>query len=345
MRLPRADSNNGCVIFFIGYAATFILQLILSVVNLPNNTFLWCYAFLSQAVFIIAAVLGSKFYKIDFLKMTGLKTPPSVKQFLLIIPISLAAMAAFAPLASVTVKLLSYLGYVYTPTYADYTSTGGAFALGFFGLCVMPAFGEELLVRGTLTQGLKGKGYACAIFLSALIFALMHANAVQLVHQFCIGAVMAYLVVVTRSVWVSMLFHFLNNFVAILLELLTVKSVGFAAALNSIEALAEPLEILVYLAIALGGAAILLILLIGYNRLTAVRNAKKDGAELTLPSIRGFKGVMESFRLALSEPKETDGSIAMPVGDEKKGFNIGMVISAGFVGLIWLLNVITVWIS
>ena len=76
---------------------------------------------------------------------------------------------------------------------------------------VVPALVEEFALRGVILQSLRKYGDAFAVFVSALIFAMMHGNMTQAPFAFILGAVLAMLVIMTGSLWTSMAVHLLNN--------------------------------------------------------------------------------------------------------------------------------------
>lgn len=78
-------------------------------------------------------------------------------------------------------------------------------------LSVIPALVEEFMCRGFFLGLLKPFGTKFAIFVSALIFSLMHGNVEQSVSAFFLGLYLAYLVVKTESIWPAVILHFLNN--------------------------------------------------------------------------------------------------------------------------------------
>ena len=98
----------------------------------------------------------------------------------------------------------------------------GIFALSVVITCVLPAITEELLFRGIIFNGLRKRfNDVCSIFLSALMFALMHQNIQQLVYPFLLGSIMAWINLRTGSLISSMLVHFINNFLVILFTYLS----------------------------------------------------------------------------------------------------------------------------
>lgn len=91
--------------------------------------------------------------------------------------------------------------------------------LFFLTLAVIPPITEELLFRGAILNGLRQFGDAAAIFGSAFLFALYHGNFAQIVFAFPCGLVMAFAVIKTGNLWVSILIHFINNGTSVLFQL------------------------------------------------------------------------------------------------------------------------------
>lgn len=90
---------------------------------------------------------------------------------------------------------------------------------------IAPVF-EEVLCRGIILEGLlKNKlKPQHAILWSALIFAVMHLNPWQGVYAFIIGCLMGWVYYKTRSLWTTILVHFINNGLSFLvLALITGK--------------------------------------------------------------------------------------------------------------------------
>lgn len=72
---------------------------------------------------------------------------------------------------------------------------------------------EEVIFRGIMLEGLLKKyDYRVAVFISALLFAVMHFNWIQGVNTFVLGLVISYVYYLTRSVKVAIVVHFMNNF-------------------------------------------------------------------------------------------------------------------------------------
>ncbi|HYF32049.1 MAG TPA: type II CAAX endopeptidase family protein [Chitinophagaceae bacterium] len=85
-------------------------------------------------------------------------------------------------------------------------------------VALLPAIGEELFFRGCL-QGILEKWTRSAIVsigLSSFAFALLHGTFFKFLPIFCLGIVLGAIFYVTRNLWYSILFHFLNNTMALL---------------------------------------------------------------------------------------------------------------------------------
>lgn len=79
---------------------------------------------------------------------------------------------------------------------------------------VIPALIEELLFRGCIFRGISNKKKA--VFLSALLFALLHMNFNQMSYAFLMGIFLALLVAITDNLSVSVVVHLLFNSINIL---------------------------------------------------------------------------------------------------------------------------------
>lgn len=88
----------------------------------------------------------------------------------------------------------------------------GYLILAILLMAVLPAVFEELIFRGIILNGLKGKlNDVYAILISAVMFAFAHGSIEQFVYQFALGVVIGWMVVRTGSLLSGMIVHFLNN--------------------------------------------------------------------------------------------------------------------------------------
>lgn len=200
------------------FGVQIVLQLILSLFSLPNKAYTWTVVILNQVVFIAVALGFCFMQKVDPLAVTGAKNPPKWYYFPLFILVAICCVTCFAPMSGLFTRFLAKLGYEHKPNYYIPLNNGGLFALAFLALTILPALGEESMIRGVLMSGAKRKSPLFAIFFTALIFALIHGNLHQLIHQFLLGAVAGYLAHLTGGIYASIMVHMTNNAMALLLD-------------------------------------------------------------------------------------------------------------------------------
>lgn len=79
-------------------------------------------------------------------------------------------------------------------------------------LGLVPAFVEELFFRGTILRMLEDKiGIHASVWISAIIFSAIHLQFFGFVPRMLLGALLGYVYVWSRSLWLPILMHFLNN--------------------------------------------------------------------------------------------------------------------------------------
>lgn len=85
---------------------------------------------------------------------------------------------------------------------------------------VVPAFAEEFAFRGILMGSLRKYGDVFAIIVSSVMFGAMHGNVVQIPFAFMLGLMFGFVDCKTNSVFPSIGIHFLNNFYAVITDIL-----------------------------------------------------------------------------------------------------------------------------
>ena len=99
-------------------------------------------------------------------------------------------------------------------TSARLPSGGPELFLQFMALCVLPAVTEELFFRGALQGLLRPCGSAAAIFGPALLFSLLHLDAIQGLTALVCGVFLGWLAERSGSILPGILLHFVNNCLA-----------------------------------------------------------------------------------------------------------------------------------
>ena len=136
-------------------------------------------------------------------------------------------------------------------------------------IAVAPAIAEELAFRGVIGRGLLARlGLVQGMLLTSLLFAAVHVHPVHAAGVLPLGLIMHFLYLTTRSFLAPVLFHFLNNSMAVLAGKQQAAAMEAAReggnaeeALQQLGAAAEmvlPVYLVVAAALATGGVCWLL---------------------------------------------------------------------------------------
>lgn len=113
---------------------------------------------------------------------------------------------------SISAIIQDFLGIEFTSAVGDIKLNGfKEIFLGVISVAVVPAIVEETVIRGIVMQPLRKFGDKFAIITSAVFFACMHGNMVQIPYTVVGGLLLGYLAVATGSLWPSIILHFVNN--------------------------------------------------------------------------------------------------------------------------------------
>ena len=94
-------------------------------------------------------------------------------------------------------------------------------------IAVLPALGEELIFRGILQPLLNQwwKNIHLSIMISALLFSMMHLDFFGFLPRLGLGIMFGYLYYFSANLWLPILAHFLNNFLALVVSFLSEKHI------------------------------------------------------------------------------------------------------------------------
>ena len=84
---------------------------------------------------------------------------------------------------------------------------------GYFVLCLLVPFAEEVAFRGAVLRSLLGsfRNHWAAIAISAVFFAVVHGNPVQMPHAFLVGLLLGWMYYRTGSILPGVVLHWVNN--------------------------------------------------------------------------------------------------------------------------------------
>jgi sodium transport system permease protein len=167
-------------------------------------------------IFFCGSVLMVRAYRLDVRETFALRAPPVA---------AWPAVLLGAPSALVLgIGLAELLNRYVFPVPREVVEAFGQAMMGpdlpvwqiVFFLAVMPGVFEELAFRGVLLHGVsrRFRPLATALVVGA-IFGMFHVSLFRLVPTAWLGMVMAGVVLLTGSIYPAMLWHFLNNAIAI----------------------------------------------------------------------------------------------------------------------------------
>lgn len=92
-------------------------------------------------------------------------------------------------------------------------------------MAVTPAICEEVFFRGIVFSGYKNLKLTKAALMTGFMFGLMHLDAQQFLYAFAMGVIFAYLVYYTKSIFASILAHFVINGTQVLYSRILISNV------------------------------------------------------------------------------------------------------------------------
>lgn len=137
--------------------------------------------------------------------------PMKFGSFLGIFVVFMSAQLLFQLLATLLEFVFSFFGLSLVELMEQ--ASGNEDALSMFLYVGLGApISEELLFRGLILRSMEPYGKKFAIFGSALLFGLFHANLIQIPFAFAVGLVLGYVTVEYNIVW-AMVLHMFNNLI------------------------------------------------------------------------------------------------------------------------------------
>ena len=183
--------------------------------------YILAYSLVNILIYALVYICYNKYKKIEF-KAVKAEFKMEWHTYLLVISIGIISLFGIQFFIGAVDNLLELIGYPLKGSALVNPTNFGSFILATIVLAVIPAIGEELIFRGIVFNGLRSKfSNLTSILLSALLFALMHASLQQFIYPFILGVIMSWVVARTGSLIASILVHFTNNFLVVLMTYLS----------------------------------------------------------------------------------------------------------------------------
>lgn len=204
------------------------------------------YIMLSNAALWIGAIWAFDYFECRAVTGRPLRfnlNPLSFRTYILIFPLMFGMML----IAEFLSGLLPVTGPFFGPMYEAFSKlmeqmTQNTATLVILAVIMAPVF-EEVVFRGIIQKGLINKGMkpVTAIWISALVFGVVHANPWQFVGAVLLGYVLGLVYHRTKSLLMPVLLHAFNNLLSVLL-----------LTNSDTESFSEAFELSEYLLLAVG---------------------------------------------------------------------------------------------
>lgn len=202
----------------VAFAVVFIVLMFNKSANLSNSiAYLIVGSLLAQVCFAGVYYAFNKKKKIDFISASKLNFKLNRKNVIFCLVISIICVLGLFNAISVFDVIFEKLGFIYRGASLPINNFGW-FLLNVVLLGILPAIFEELIFRGIIFNGLRRKGFWFACIASSLLFSLVHLSIWQCVYPFIMGIILAFVVEKTGSTVYSIIVHFCNNFIVLLIS-------------------------------------------------------------------------------------------------------------------------------
>ena len=191
---------------------------------LENNIFSIIATVLTELSFLLVVYLICKRNKISLLSSIGIKSNSSSKSYIICAIFSILSLFLLTPIINCWQELLINLGYQVNTSLPLNPDSIPNLLLCILIFALIPAICEETLFRGVLQNGLHKYGFI-SIIISATFFSLMHQNVQQLPYTFLLGIILGLSYYYTKNLKLSILLHFLNNAIVLIIGFFTQNTI------------------------------------------------------------------------------------------------------------------------
>ena len=292
-RISRAGHSigGGLLIFLaLPFLISLALQWIVPLIGIDAAAFfaelnsyptIWIYqAILSLIVFTIPYIFAALFYGQKTLSAVMFSAPKkgtTLNSLLL----GLGVCAAANLMAGMFEQVVGYGGNTIEDTFGSLPQDPAGILIVVLVVCALPALLEEFAFRGVVLGIARNVSEPFAIFVSALLFGLMHGNLSQIPSAFLFGLALGYAAIRAKSIWPACLIHFVCNGISI--------AMTYASAALTEES-ASVFNICFYIIMfALGGLGI-------------IQSVKKDKDAFSLKSSETNLSAAKKFGLFITRP-------------------------------------------
>jgi membrane protease YdiL (CAAX protease family) len=167
-------------------------------------------------VILLPSLLYLLFRRIPIKSTIRLK-PLKLSQMLVVAGLSLSGYFVIIFLNYIWIWFLTALGGKVIPPPIPSMENGRELLLGIAMIAGTAALAEEFLFRGVILRGYERYGSRTAILVSGILFGVLHMETQGIIAKVLLGILIAYLVYRTDSILAGVVYHFVNNGIALVL--------------------------------------------------------------------------------------------------------------------------------
>lgn len=233
----RPTAFGASMLFFLTLGLMLTASFLFGGRALEDNSY-YLFLFLVQLAIIgVPSLLYMRICRIP-MKSSARLNPLPVPEALLII-----GMAVFGYLVVILINLLwywviSHIGPPQPPPLPP-VNTGQQYLLALLVVALTPAVFEEILFRGVIQRGYERLGLRFSLVATGILFALLHLSILSLPSIIVLGIVLCYVVYRSNSLYAGILYHFVNNAIAMTFAYLQSAFAGLFPLEDAAESLAE----------------------------------------------------------------------------------------------------------
>ena len=164
---------------------------------------------------------------------------------LLVVPLAFCAYFFVNGVTACWLAVLQMLGLTPAASAVPQPEGAGQFWLALFTIAVVPALCEEFFFRGVLLPRLlRNLRPAAAVLLAGCLFGLVHGDLSALPGHVLLGIGLCLVAYWTRSIWYTVLWHVLQNGIAVLIVSLSSEILEAAGTAQSAALAQQPVALL-----------------------------------------------------------------------------------------------------
>lgn len=182
---------------------------------------MWIYQIVASAIVMIVPFwLSTVFYRQKLGEVVMVSAPEKKSGWGALLCIGLGGCVICNVMASFVESLINYEDTSIQEAVTGFPTDPLGVFLVILAVSITPALVEEFAFRGVCLGLLRNVSDGFALFVSSLFFGLMHGNFSQAPASVIMGLFFGFVALKSGSIWPSVILHFLNNGISVLLTYL-----------------------------------------------------------------------------------------------------------------------------